>query len=129
MSVQSILICCVEPVTTFTMTITQKQQQQQTFTCNGVVPNALLIIIHLCYPYVVLCLNCTCNGAVPNDLAIVISQDEPTNNLNLESIDVLSEAINEFTGGMFVYMTVRVCVPFVYMYVCVCMCVCIPYSR
>ena len=63
MSVQSFLICCVEPVTTFTMTITQKQQKQQTFTCNGVVPNSL------------------------------ISQDEPTNNLDLESIDALSEAI------------------------------------
>ena len=69
----------------------------------------------------VLCLNCTCNGAVPNDLAIVISQGELTNNLDLESIDTLSEAINEFTGGMFVYMTVCVCVCVcVHMYVCVC---------
>ena len=80
------------------MTITQKHQQQQTFTCNGVVPSAL-------------CLNCTCNGVVPNCCFVaLISQDEPTNNLDLESIDALSEAINEFTGGMFVYMTVCVCV-------------------
>ena len=26
-------------------------------------------------------------------------QDEPTNNLDIESIDALAEAINEFTGG------------------------------
>lgn len=27
-------------------------------------------------------------------------QDEPTNNLDIESIDALSEAINEYKGGM-----------------------------
>ncbi len=27
-------------------------------------------------------------------------QDEPTNNLDIESIDALAEAINEFTGGI-----------------------------
>ena len=27
------------------------------------------------------------------------TQDEPTNNLDIESIDALAEAINEFTGG------------------------------
>lgn len=28
-------------------------------------------------------------------------QDEPTNNLDIESIDALSEAINEYKGGTF----------------------------
>ena len=28
-----------------------------------------------------------------------LSQDEPTNNLDIESIDALAEAMNEFTGG------------------------------
>lgn len=28
-------------------------------------------------------------------------QDEPTNNLDIESIDALADAINEFTGGMY----------------------------
>lgn len=28
-----------------------------------------------------------------------LSQDEPTNNLDIESIDALSEAINEYKGG------------------------------
>lgn len=30
---------------------------------------------------------------------LLISQDEPTNNLDIESIDALSEAINEYKGG------------------------------
>ncbi len=30
-------------------------------------------------------------------------QDEPTNNLDIESIDALSEAINEYKGGMFFF--------------------------
>lgn len=30
-------------------------------------------------------------------------QDEPTNNLDIESIDALSEAINEYKGGMFLF--------------------------
>lgn len=30
---------------------------------------------------------------------ISLSQDEPTNNLDIESIDALSEAINEYKGG------------------------------
>lgn len=32
---------------------------------------------------------------------ISIFQDEPTNNLDIESIDALAEAINEFGGGMY----------------------------
>ena len=32
-------------------------------------------------------------------IMILIPQDEPTNNLDIESIDALSEAINDFTGG------------------------------
>ena len=28
-----------------------------------------------------------------------LSQDEPTNNLDIESIDALGDAINAFTGG------------------------------
>ncbi len=28
------------------------------------------------------------------------TQDEPTNNLDIESIDALADAINEFTGGV-----------------------------
>ena len=28
-------------------------------------------------------------------------QDEPTNNLDIESIDALADAINDFTGGEF----------------------------
>lgn len=35
-----------------------------------------------------LLINCLC-----------VSQDEPTNNLDIESIDALSEAINEYKGG------------------------------
>ena len=31
---------------------------------------------------------------------LFFSQDEPTNNLDIESIDALAEAINQFTGGM-----------------------------
>ncbi len=31
-------------------------------------------------------------------------QDEPTNNLDIESIDALSEAINEYKGGMFFFI-------------------------
>ena len=29
-------------------------------------------------------------------------QDEPTNNLDIESIDALADAINDFTGGIFI---------------------------
>lgn len=29
-------------------------------------------------------------------------QDEPTNNLDIESIDALADAINEFTGGLLI---------------------------
>lgn len=32
-------------------------------------------------------------------LLISVPQDEPTNNLDIESIDALSEAINEYKGG------------------------------
>ena len=28
-----------------------------------------------------------------------LTQDEPTNNLDIESIDALADAINDFTGG------------------------------
>ena len=31
----------------------------------------------------------------------ILILDEPTNNLDLESIDALADAINEFTGGRF----------------------------
>ena len=31
-------------------------------------------------------------------------QDEPTNNLDIESIDALAEAINEFQGGIYYTM-------------------------
>ncbi len=33
------------------------------------------------------------------DVTLLLLQDEPTNNLDIESIDALAEAINEFTGG------------------------------
>jgi ATPase subunit of ABC transporter with duplicated ATPase domains len=29
-------------------------------------------------------------------------QDEPTNNLDIESIDALAEAINEYSGGVII---------------------------
>lgn len=34
-------------------------------------------------------------------LMYVILQDEPTNNLDIESIDALAEAINDYTGGKY----------------------------
>lgn len=37
----------------------------------------------------------------------VLILDEPTNNLDIESIDALSEAINEYKGGM--YTNIRGC--------------------
>jgi ATPase subunit of ABC transporter with duplicated ATPase domains len=38
-----------------------------------------------------MCIMCTYDS--------VIFQDEPTNNLDIESIDALADAINEYKGG------------------------------
>lgn len=37
---------------------------------------------------------------------MVFLQDEPTNNLDIESIDALADAINEFKGGTYLFTTV-----------------------
>lgn len=36
------------------------------------------------------------------NITLYLFQDEPTNNLDIESIDALAEAINEFTGGVII---------------------------
>lgn len=36
-----------------------------------------------------------------NIFSFCLSKDEPTNNLDIESIDALADAINDFKGGTF----------------------------
>ena len=40
---------------------------------------------------------CATRAALPGSLS---TQDEPTNNLDIESIDALADALNEYEGGV-----------------------------